>query len=98
VQQTLEDAMGGVKDIYMDARRYTQLTGKTVRGTVRIWDSKLAGVARLWAKDQGAEALDRFLDEAYPRFWRRELGIDRIDTRDTPQRLDGLRCVRPWPR
>ncbi len=66
----------GVKYAYMDARRYANLTGKTVRGTVKIWDSNLAGIAMLWAKRHGAEALDRVLDAAYPVFWRRELDIE----------------------
>jgi len=66
----------GVKYAYMDARRYANLTGKTVRGTVKIWDSSLAGIAMLFAKEQGAEALDRFLDVVYPPFWRRELDIE----------------------
>jgi 2-hydroxychromene-2-carboxylate isomerase len=60
----------------MDARRYANLTGKTVRGTVKIWDSSLAGIAMLWANEQGAKAFDRFLDEIYPPFWRRELNIE----------------------
>jgi 2-hydroxychromene-2-carboxylate isomerase len=66
----------GVKYSYMDARRYANLTGKTVRGTTKIWDSSLAGISMLWAKRQGDDILDRFLDGAYPRFWRRELDID----------------------
>jgi 2-hydroxychromene-2-carboxylate isomerase len=60
----------------MDARRYANLTGKTVRGTVKIWDSSLAGISMLWAKRQGR--LDRTLDEVYPRFWRRELDIEDV--------------------
>ncbi|MGH0031897.1 MAG: DsbA family protein [Myxococcota bacterium] len=66
----------GVKYAYYDARRYANLTGKTVRGTVKIWDSSLAGIAMLWAKRQGDVAFDRFLGEVYPRFWRRELDIE----------------------
>ncbi len=66
----------GVKYAYMDARRYANLTGKTVRGTVKIWDSSLAAIAMSWAKEQGADAFDRFLDEIYPPFWRRELDIE----------------------
>jgi 2-hydroxychromene-2-carboxylate isomerase len=66
----------GVKYAYMDARRYANLTGKTVRGTVKIWDSSLAGIAMLWTKRQGLDRLDRLLDEAYPRFWRRDLDIE----------------------
>jgi len=68
----------GVKYAYMDARRYANLKGKTVRGTVKIWDSSLAGIAMLWAKEQGADAFDRFLDEIYPPFWRRELDIEDV--------------------
>ena len=69
---------GGVKYSYMDCRRYANLTGKTVRGTVKIWDSSLAGIAMLWAKRQGALAFDRFVDTLYPPFWRRELDIEQL--------------------
>ena len=78
-QQRSAQQWSGVKYAYMDARRYANLTGKTVRGTVKIWDSSLAGIAMLWARRHGAAALDRFLDAAYPLFWRRELDIE--DTR-----------------
>ncbi len=64
----------GVRYAYRDARRYGDLTGKTIRGTEKIWDSSLAGIAMLWAKRQGG--FDRFVDEAYPPFWRRELDIE----------------------
>jgi 2-hydroxychromene-2-carboxylate isomerase len=66
----------GVRYAYRDARRYANLRGKTVRGTVKIWDSSLAGIAMLWAKEHGTEVFDRFLDDAYERFWRRELDIE----------------------
>ena len=66
----------GVKYAYYDARRYANLTGRIVRGTVKIWDSSLAGIAMLWAKRQGRARLDAFLDHAYPIFWRRELDIE----------------------
>jgi 2-hydroxychromene-2-carboxylate isomerase len=68
----------GVRYAYMDARRYANLTGKTVRGTVKIWNSSLAGIAMLWAKRQGADTFDRFLDAAYPPFWQRELDIEDV--------------------
>lgn len=64
----------GVKYAYRDARRYASLTGKTVRGTIKIWDSSRAGIAMLWAKEKAA--FDAFVDTAYPPFWRRELDID----------------------
>jgi 2-hydroxychromene-2-carboxylate isomerase len=68
----------GVKYAYMDARRYANLTGKTVRGTIKIWDSSLAGIAMLWAKSQGRGAFDRFIDTLYPPFWNRELDIEDV--------------------
>ncbi len=68
----------GVRYAYMDARRYANLTGKTVRGTVKIWDSSLAGIAMLWAKRLGSDVFERFLDELYTRFWRRELDIEQV--------------------
>jgi 2-hydroxychromene-2-carboxylate isomerase len=46
---------------------------------VKIWDSSLAGIALLWARQQGAEQFDRFIDTAYPAFWRRELDIEDVD-------------------
>ena len=64
----------GVRYAYRDARRYASLTGKTIRGTVKIWDSSRAGIAMLWARQHGA--FDRFVDRAYPPFWNRELDID----------------------
>jgi 2-hydroxychromene-2-carboxylate isomerase len=68
----------GVKYAYRDARRYASLTGKTVRGTVKIWDSSLAGISMLWAKRQGPELFDRFVDAVYPPFWNRELDIEDV--------------------
>ncbi len=64
----------GVKYAYMDARRYANLTGRTVRGTIKIWDSSLAGIALAWASRHAAA--DAWLDAAYPAFWRRELDIE----------------------
>ncbi len=69
----------GVKYSYADVRRYANLTGKTVRGTIKIWDSTEAAVAMLWAKRQGTELFDRFVDAAYVRFWKRDLDIERIE-------------------
>lgn len=87
----------GVRYAYMDARRYANLTGKTVRGTIKIWDSSQAGIAMLWAKRQGKAAFDRFLDTVYPPFWRRELDIDDVDAleatlRDAEVETSGFRA------
>ena len=74
----------------MDARRYANLSGKTVRGTVKIWDSNQAGVTMLWAKRQGRERFAHFLDELYARFWRRELDIDSVEVLESLVRDTGL--------
>ena len=79
--QTIErsaEQWTGVRYAYMDCRRYANLRDLTVRGTVKIWDSSLAGIAMSWAKRQGAGCLDSFLDEAYPPFWRRDLDIEDV--------------------
>ena len=80
----------GVKYAYMDARRYANLTGKTVRGTIKIWDSSLAGIAMLFAKAQGPEAFDRFIDTLYPPFWNRELDIETLEVREGVLQQAGL--------
>jgi len=65
--QRTPEQWSGVEYTYMDARRYTNVTGKTIRGTIKIWDSSLAGISMLWAKRQGL--LDAFLDAVYPIAW-----------------------------
>jgi 2-hydroxychromene-2-carboxylate isomerase len=80
----------GVKYAYMDARRYANLTGKTVRGTIKIWDSSLAGIAMLWAKAQGPGAFDRFIDKVYPPFWNRELDIEDVEVLEGVLKQAGL--------
>jgi 2-hydroxychromene-2-carboxylate isomerase len=68
----------GVRYAYYDARRYASLRDKTLRGTVKIWDSSLAGIAMLWVKWQRPDLFDCFVDEIYSRFWRRDLDIEDI--------------------
>lgn len=89
-QKRTTQQWSGVRYSYMDARRYANLTGKTVRGTVKIWDSSLAGIAMLWAKRQGSAAFDRFIDHVYPPFWRRELDIEDVAVLETELRESGV--------
>ena len=67
---------GSVKYAYRDARRYAALQGFTLRGTVKIWDTSFVHIAFLWSKRHGVDALDRFIDQVYPPFWRRELDVE----------------------
>jgi 2-hydroxychromene-2-carboxylate isomerase len=86
----------GVRYAYRDARRYAALTGKTLRGTVKIWDSSLAGIAMLWARQRGGT--DAFIDVAYPPFWRRELDIEDLGVLERSLAEAGLETLgfRDW--
>ncbi|MCC5887964.1 MAG: DsbA family protein [Gammaproteobacteria bacterium] len=67
-----------VRYAYRDARRYAALGGHTLRGTTKIWDSSLAHIGLLWAKQQGDGVLEAYLERVYPQFWRRELDIEAV--------------------
>jgi 2-hydroxychromene-2-carboxylate isomerase len=65
-----------VKYAYRDVRRYGSLRGIIVRGTVKIWDTSLAGIAMLWAKAQGPTIIRTYTGITYERFWKRELDVE----------------------
>lgn len=65
-----------VRYSYMDAKRYARLNNIVLYGTQKIWDSSLAGIAMLWAKELGRRELHSYLDMVYERFWRRDLDIE----------------------
>jgi len=67
-----------VKAAYSDVRRYGSMRKLIVRGTTKIWDSSLAGIGMLWAKQQGKAVLHRYIGVTYERFWKRELDIENI--------------------
>ena len=69
----------GVKYAYYDCRRYANLSNMTIRGTVKIWDTNLAAVGMLWAKQQSEAVLDRYIDAVYLSFWKRELDVEDIE-------------------
>lgn len=78
-----------VKYAYYDARRYAGLRGLTLKGTQKIWDSSMAAIGMLWAKEQrekGAQKagnqqdiLKHYTDLVFERFWKRELDIENVD-------------------
>ncbi|HXC53299.1 MAG TPA: DsbA family protein [Candidatus Limnocylindrales bacterium] len=68
-----------VKYAYGDARRYAKMRGLTLRGTVKIWDTTLAGIAMQWAKAHGDDILARFLDRTFESFWKRELDAESLE-------------------
>jgi 2-hydroxychromene-2-carboxylate isomerase len=65
-----------VRYAYMDCRREANRRGLTLRGTQKIWDSSIAAIGLLWAKQQGDERLRAYSDHVFERFWRRELDIE----------------------
>ena len=67
-----------VKYAYYDCRRYANLRGMTIRGTVKIWDTNLVAMGMLWAKQQGDEILARYIDGGYGPFWKRELDVESL--------------------
>ena len=85
-----------VKHAYNDVRRYASLRGIIARGTVKIWDSSLAGIGLLWAKQQGPVVLRAYIGITYERFWKRELDIEDIGVvegvlKDAAARSEGFR-------
>ena len=66
-----------VKYSYMDCRREANLRGLTIRGTQKIWDSSLANIGMLFAKERGV--FRAYHDAVFARFWRRELDIESVD-------------------
>ena len=74
--QRSKSQWSSVRYAYQDARRYARMAGRVLRGTEKIWDSSLAGIGLLWAKRQGREVADRYLDDCYLRFWQRDLDIE----------------------
>ena len=65
-----------VRYSYMDCRRQARKRGLVIRGTQKIWDSKIALCGMLYAKRQGEAVLRHYNDIVFERFWKRELDIE----------------------
>ena len=74
--QRTERQWSVVRYSYRDVRRYGSRRGLIVRGTTKIWNSSLAAIGMLWAKDQGGAVLRRYSGLVYERFWKRDLDIE----------------------
>jgi 2-hydroxychromene-2-carboxylate isomerase len=68
-----------VRYSYMDCRRQARKRGLVIRGTQKIWNSKIALCGMLFAKRQGEAVLRRYHDILFERFWKRELDIEDPD-------------------
>jgi 2-hydroxychromene-2-carboxylate isomerase len=65
-----------VRYSYMDCRRQARKRGLIIRGTQKIWDSRIALCGMLYAKRRGDAVLRRYHDIVFARFWKRELDIE----------------------
>ena len=63
-----------VKYSYMDCRREANRRGLTIRGPKKIFDSSLANIGLLYAKQHGV--FRAYNDQVFERFWKRELDIE----------------------
>ncbi len=63
-----------VKYLYMDARRFANQQGLTLKGPKRIFDGTLASAGMLFAQRSGF--FRRYHDTVFARFWSHRLDID----------------------
>jgi 2-hydroxychromene-2-carboxylate isomerase len=68
-----------IRYAYMDARRYAELQGYTLKGTEKIWDSSLANMGILFVNLHFRDRIPDYLEAVFPPFWRRELDIEDIN-------------------
>jgi 2-hydroxychromene-2-carboxylate isomerase len=78
-EQRTEHQWRRVRYSYLDCRRQARKRGLVIRGTQKIWDSKIALRGMLFAKRQGDAVLRRYHDIVFERFWKRELDIESPD-------------------
>jgi 2-hydroxychromene-2-carboxylate isomerase len=66
-----------IKYTYMDVRRFANERGLIVRGTIKVFDPRIAHAAYLYARRSGR---DRALyDRLLPPFWNREFDIEDVE-------------------
>jgi 2-hydroxychromene-2-carboxylate isomerase len=66
-----------VRYSYMDARRFANKQGLTVKGPTKIYVSRSAQAGMLYAQKHGV--FRRYHDLAFERFWRRELDPENLE-------------------
>ena len=79
-----------VKYAYMDCRREANRRGLTIRGPRKIFDSRLAHIAYLFAGRSGLALQRQFHMHAFEKFWRRELDIEDIKVLTNELHLVGI--------
>ncbi|MAS41819.1 MAG: disulfide bond formation protein DsbA [Rhodobacteraceae bacterium] len=66
-----------VRYAYMDARRYANLQGLTLKGPRRIYDGYYANAGMLFT--QRAGGFDAYHRTVFEKFWKHELDVDSLD-------------------
>ncbi|MBM4385898.1 MAG: DsbA family protein [Deltaproteobacteria bacterium] len=79
-----------VKYAYMDVRRQANRAGLTIRGTQKIWDTRLVSIALLFAKRVAPPRVDAWLDAVFAPFWRRELDVEQCSVVEETLRGVGI--------
>src|SRR5215212_9422209 len=65
-----------VRYLYMDARRYANAQGLTIKGPKRIYDAFYSSAGMLFAQRHGI--FRRYHDTVFERFWNHELELDEL--------------------
>ena len=79
VSNRSEKQWARVKYAYQDVRRYAKFLGLEFKAPHKIWDSSLAAIGLLWAKQQGQVAMRGYIDAVFARFWQRDLDIEDVN-------------------
>lgn len=66
-----------VRYAYMDARRYANLQGLTLKGPRRIYDGYFSNAGMLFTQRHGG--FDAYHRAVFTKFWRHELDVDSLD-------------------
>ena len=71
-----DEQWANVRYAYRDTKRTARHRNTILKGTVKIWDSSLAGIGLMWAKAHGRVELKSYFFNVYEKFWKRELDIE----------------------
>jgi len=65
-----------VRYAYRDTRRYAEQQGYLLKGTQKIWDTRMVNISILWVSEKARVRLGDYLHVVYPAFWRGELDVE----------------------
>ncbi len=74
VQTRTQQQWRKIRYLYMDARRWANKRGVTIKGPQKIFDSSIAAVGMLYAQRHGV--FKAYHDRMYERFWTRAIDIE----------------------